>query len=457
MKQFIAKFKRSVRISEAPADPTTSDAAPKLVTIGSDVGHTEAEPQSTPSPKAKQQNCDSRLESLLPEVRRQLLSILDLRGLKLLVRASPTFHQQYLVDRKYLLCRSLEETLGSVAIDAYAVHKCTAQAGDTKQNTPWVPNSYSEQTSRRYLSLADKLTLDEAIRMAVFYFHSVKPITEYYARWSLDNLANEAGKDSHNHQQEVTLTRTETMRLIRATYRFQLLCQLVEPANKAMRLSRQETVLDFLGVLEPWEIEELFSFYQFARDVYDRILTDIRWDLHPDNPRFDDQGRPPTPEGAFDLDISTDRSNYLEGITLRGLSLLHTVLFKIKDHKHLVSTMQQHITSSYIPFNALEGVLGETQQALRRRNHPSERDRMQEQRTPYPFRGDSEPDAPPLAWTIMWGNTYSNLYGWYIPEEMRRWGYVFWDAATLEGMGGRRVLNRQWEEYWDNDPRDDLL
>jgi hypothetical protein len=232
-------------------------------------------------------------------------------------------------------------------------------------------------------------------------------------------------------------------------------------------------VLAFLDVLDPWEIEELFSFYQFAQGVYDRILSEIRWDLHPDNPKFDDQGRPPTPEQAFNLDISSkfdiisslhtsntktaDRSNYLEGITLRGLFLLHTVLFKVKDHEHLVSTMQQHITSSYIPFNAIEGALGETQQALRRENYPSERDRMQEQRVPFPFRGDSEPDAPPLAWTMMWCDTYSNLYGWYIPEEMRYWGYIFWDAATLECTGGKEVLQRQWEEFWDNDPRDDLI
>jgi len=152
-----------------------------------------------------------------------------------------------------------------------------------------------------------------------------------------------------------------------------------------------------------------------------------------------------------------ERDNYLEGLTLRGLPLLNMVLFKIKDHSHLVSTIQQHMVSSYIPFNAVEGVLGETQQALQRERHPSERDRKQEHRAPFPFLGDGEPDMPPLAWTIIWNGTYSNLYGWYISDEMRRWGYVFWDAATLEGTVGREMLRRQWEEYWDDDPRDNLI
>ena len=152
-----------------------------------------------------------------------------------------------------------------------------------------------------------------------------------------------------------------------------------------------------------------------------------------------------------------ERDSYLEGLTLRGLPLLNTVLFRIKDHQHLVSTIQQHMVSSYIPFNAAEGVLGETQQALRRESCTSERDRKQDQRFPFPFRGDGEPDAPPLAWTIIWGDTYSSLYGSYISDEMRRWGYVFWDATTLEGAMGREILERQWEEYWGGDPRDNLI
>lgn len=158
-----------------------------------------------------------------------------------------------------------------------------------------------------------------------------------------------------------------------------------------------------------------------------------------------------------------DRRDFLVGAALHGLSLLYTILFKIKDHEHLVSTMQQYITiSPYISFDAGTGILGEREQRQRRSNHPSEQDRMEEQRVVFPFRGDSdEPDAPPLAWTILWCDTYSNLYGWYIPDKMRRWGYVFWDAARLESSGGKKVLEDQWEECWGGydayDPRDDLV
>jgi len=41
------------------------------------------------------------------------------------------------------------------------------------------------------------------------------------------------------------------------------------------------------------------------------------------------------------------------------------------------------------------------------------------------------------AWTMVWGDTYSNLHGWYIPGEIRRGGSVFWDTARLVGAGER--------------------
>lgn len=67
---------------------------------------------------------------------------------------------------------------------------------------------------------------------------------------------------------------------------------------------REEAMSAFLNVIEPWEIEEMYSFYQFAPAVYNNIFVKIRWDLHSDSPKFDRQYRPPTPDEVFDLDSS---------------------------------------------------------------------------------------------------------------------------------------------------------
>jgi hypothetical protein len=106
--------------------------------------------------------------------------------------------------------------------------------------------------------------------------------------------------------------------------------------------------------------------------------------------------------------------------------------------------------------------LGEAALHERRRDNTSDRDEKERRRDPMPFKGDNELDTngshPPLAWTLIWGGTYSNLYRYYIhPDVIRRWGYVMWDAARIEGTGAEELLARQWEDDWDDgDPRDDF-
>lgn len=62
------------------------------------------------------------LEEVPAELRRYILSMLDLEGLSALVHASRMIHKQYLLDRKYLLCSSIEVTLGSATVDACVVY-----------------------------------------------------------------------------------------------------------------------------------------------------------------------------------------------------------------------------------------------------------------------------------------------------------------------------------------------
>ncbi|KAI1840396.1 hypothetical protein JX266_013404 [Neoarthrinium moseri] len=62
--------------------------------------------------------------------------------------------------------------------------------------------------------------------------------------------------------------------------------------------------------------------------------------------------------------------------------------------------------------------------------------------------------CPPLAWTIIWRGTYSNLFGHYVDDDLRCWGYIMWDAKTLGRTGATKVLARQWQKRWGGtDPR----
>jgi hypothetical protein len=144
-----------------------------------------------------------------------------------------------------------------------------------------------------------------------------------------------------------------------------------------------------------------------------------------------------------------------------GLGLLHTVVFKMRDYEHLVTTMQKSISQGGGNFEfALQESIHRNQAVDD--DQLSERDMKQKPGASLPFIGDVVPDPhgsyPPLAWTLIWKGTYSNMYGDYLPLDIRLWGYVMWDASRLETEGGKDLLLRQMMVWRDWDPRDsDIL
>ena len=248
------------------------------------------------------------LEHFPPEVRRNLLSIMDLTSLRALIGASPIFHQQYLHDRHYVLCRSLEQTLDSATVDALVVHLYDPEQSREEDYSLEFLQSYSDKLSNRDQRLVGRLTLEGAQSMAGFYVGTIEPIAQRFAHDAKQRLgnfrlsgsvANEGvqSKDASDDGDGDTAaaaaaiatppSQTEMTRLSRALYRFHLLCELVEPAGsqywsqfRSFKLERLQTLL---GMLHPWETEEVFSIYQFMQNIYGKIFDDIAWDVHPQN------------------------------------------------------------------------------------------------------------------------------------------------------------------------------
>ncbi|KAK2616173.1 hypothetical protein QQS21_000805 [Conoideocrella luteorostrata] len=394
---------------------------------------------------------DTPLKRLPPEIIRQLLSVLELSDLRAMVFTSRFIYGHYEHNRMYLLRGSLETTLGSVTDDAYAVYLSSSKDFDlsrTRKTIRQFQKSYQEQLSwsKQHWHRAKTLTDIEVISMVKFHYTIIK-FARPYLEWAMNNLADETG-GSPCHE---TLSKTEKKRLMRGIYRFQLLCNLFNP--DVMETYPGLGLETFLCIFEPWEIEEITCFYAFAEEKFRLVFRAIRWDVHQHNPQFDDQPLPPTPDGAFDL---TEFFDYrIEGTITHGLELLHAVLFEIRDHRHLVSKMQEHIRLQV--GNFLMHILHNDLRINPRRGQLSDRDRKQQQGELFPFKGESDPVTgellPPLAWTEMWRGTYSSLYGFYVPNTIRRWGYVLWDAARLERTGAKAVLTRQFEARWDDDPR----
>lgn len=244
------------------------------------------------------------LEYFPAEIRRHLLSTLEYEGLKALAHASPVYHQQYLLDRQYLLCRCLETALGCNFFDACVVFQSgLASFLETRTQEKIIQFLDSYQNYRYSPHFLKVLTLDEIISIITFHFSIIKPLAWYYTGWAMDNLS----KETKNPQNHWPLSITVEARLVRALYRFQLYCNLFGVSRypffqRALRIRPVDFLGLFLNIYEPWEAEDFLCVHMFVTKKFNQVFDDIAWDVHQDNPKFDGQNRPPTPEGAFDFE-----------------------------------------------------------------------------------------------------------------------------------------------------------
>ena len=251
---------------------------------------------------------NAALENLPAEIRREILDALDYEGLRALTHASPIFHQQYRLDRRFLLRGCLQRTLGAVAVDAWAAYRsspeCLADA-PAREFVAAFLKTYQDRRSSGACSILkdEEFTESDAVAMVAFHFTVIEPLFKRFISVALGHLSHETGGPPHHKP----LSTTEEARVLRAMYRFQLCCNLFHDRrcqHGGFNFDPSDIVKLFCCLFEPWEVEEVACIHTFARDEFNRIFLDIEWDLNPAHPRFADQRRPPTPTGAFNLDNS---------------------------------------------------------------------------------------------------------------------------------------------------------
>lgn len=388
------------------------------------------------------------LEGLPAELRTALLlNVPDLATLSGLVHASPVFHAQYLLDRESILSRTLlKETTDDVFVDVYAAfgsHR--SRIGPPMGPKTNVRGFLGLYSAWRSACVTDRPTpdicpLEEICWMAWFHQSTVNPLAAHFVSWALANFRSGPVQPSAQPLGGAeALTRTEKTRVTRAFYRFEVFCHLFGDSRyeRFMGVDINERFFSDLG-LEPWEAEEVYFIYAFVKEKYEAVVEDVKWDLNETSPKFDDEFEPEREGLAFPIDKKY--GEFLSGtIGNGGLSLaLEMVTAETHDERLDLMTKSLRVGGDF-----LEEAMGSAAQRHRRDIQLNDRDRAEERRQVMLFAGD-EAGAPPLAWTLLWGGRYSNLFGGYVPDELRRWGYIIWDARRIDVGGTKEYLKDLW-------------
>ncbi|KAL5343436.1 hypothetical protein BJX70DRAFT_169383 [Aspergillus crustosus] len=397
------------------------------------------------------------LENLPLDICRRILYSSDLEGLRALVHASPVYHRAYLTGRHSILTNSFWKTLDIVFADAYAVHQSSSdifvKRRSRRRVTQFLKNYKSYRSPQQTSATRNLPTQEEVISMVRYHLRIVIPQLYNFTNWALSNLCHQTQRGSYPRR---ALTRTEKSRLLRALYRFQLCCNLfgvssLPPGCSFKKFNTSDIVAMFLRLFQPWEVEELCCIYAYAEDYYCVVFNIIDWHLDPSSPESDIISR-----AGVDLTDSATRKSLGKRTISRGLRLLSAVVPSMQDHSHLLSIIATNIPGHIGGFLDYESL--DSTSLITRWNQKGffRRSREQIRYTPIFFNGDQlfnhkKPNElyPPFAWTWIWEGHYNNLYGYCLPSDIQRWGYIFWDKKRLEITQANTLLLNQWIAFED--------
>ncbi|KAI1323077.1 hypothetical protein F5Y16DRAFT_384603 [Xylariaceae sp. FL0255] len=427
----------------------------------------------------------SSIENMPAELRLLvLLSMPDLPTLRSLIHASPVMHAQYQYYRDEILRTCLGRELDGFFIDAYATSQSRVRELGTR--TDKAITDYLLQYKKGFQDPVPILDIeavdsDRLHWMAAFHLSIVRPLACFFTNWAVTNLgesiplsgsqqgasANEALEMLSRKLEESRLcgsnctkrSRSEEIRIFQALYRFQTFQHLFgrNHGGREGGFRHHQIHELFFSLFNPWEAEAVGCIDVFIRAKYEEIFNEAKADLDPKNEKFKQSNGVYNPEGSYDLEGEHD--DYLDGTVSRGLKITKKLLV-IDDHEKLVEKLARCLTPCANVDYPMRSVLGSLSQNDRRildwdlddevpddlKNYPNAHDDAEHRRDPIHFNGDTvPPNGPPFAWVALWGGKYSNIYGEYVPESVRRWGYVMWDERRWIEMGvDAAFVAEQW-------------
>ncbi|KAK7741689.1 hypothetical protein SLS53_004747 [Cytospora paraplurivora] len=399
------------------------------------------------------------LESLPAELRiRVLCNMPNLQTLGALLHASPIYFAQYRQYRKSILAQVIHSDLGDeLFTDVYAAFRSRAskigpRKGPNSNVTDFLSLYRGWRSPHDERPTPDMCSLDDLRWMTCFHNSTVRPLVSRFVARALAQQPDHSSVSSSNPASflqsdtgDRELSRTETTRLLRAFYRLEIFCHLFGGSQYESSLFLGDAISGlFFSNFDPWEVEEISCVYDLVKDRYDEIIAEVRWEFDEKHPKFADDlpFEPQAPSFA----IGRVYVDFLNGTIGRGGLRLAFHMFASETHDDLVALMEKSLNA--VPHSFFREASSFIAQCNRRcpyTGSPDDRDRAEQRREALTFTGDDSAQ-PPLAWVLLWGGKYSNLYGEYVPVELRRRGYVMWDEGRLDSEATREYFARLWAE-----------
>ena len=252
------------------------------------------------------------LERLPTEIQSAiLLNIDDVTSLKSLIHASPRYHSTYLTQRHAVFESVLFNSIHpDVLYDAFAaVDSNTTLSSDVKDRATRVKTFLSEYKDNRHKwTPPEHLDLGRLSGLARLQ-NQVQNATEDLCRVASSSHPFTGTQVQHGGP----LSANESRRFQRAFYRFEIFCNLFRnwkspPADESLSdasnrgresssgLDSMEKSSRFLGLFNPWEVEELACVRDYFYNYYRRMLHKFEPELRERKPKLDlsDDGMTPS-------------------------------------------------------------------------------------------------------------------------------------------------------------------
>jgi hypothetical protein len=256
----------------------------------------------------------SHLERLPPELRLAIFHLLELDDLKSLVHASPVYHNQYISGKASILRKCIHNVSQRLQVDLPAVREvrtlefANARTGHTLEN--FIFSLHNRIDSRFDSTSVAKLTESELVEITEFLF-TIVPFVQLYMEWAWSNFA-EANGQEEDATRPLTYqppSRTETTRILRGMYNFEILCNIAGPGRYNTLQIKPVTGEDhsqiawgssllaamFVRTIQPWEAEEIHSIMFFTYKQWEKLFKLVPWYCHISDPQFRPYPSPPWP------------------------------------------------------------------------------------------------------------------------------------------------------------------